>query len=177
MNYRISKHGTVLASRPTGSTVRTAIEKILKTLPKGEALVLDIKSIIAISPSCADELFGRLYSALQADQYGDRLILLSNVTSDHEEILEPILKRRGIVAAKQLPKSITLLGAAGHLTDTYKVARRMKHFTASEIATKLGLKVPAMDNRLKKLWSNRLLDRELGSASHGGREYVYNASP
>lgn len=174
--YRLASDGPVIASRPTGRLIREKLESALNRLPVGGMLRLDLNGIVAISPSAADELLGRIYSALQAGEYGNRLVVLEGVTSDHEQVLEPILKRRAVFAAKTGGRSVSLIGAPAHLSETYRIARRLKQFRASDLASRLNLSVPAADNRLAKLLRNHLLRRDSAPAKHGGREYVYRVS-
>lgn len=151
------------------------MEEALSKLPEDGVLLLDFEGIVAISPSCADEFLGKLYSSITAGEHGDRAIFLRRFTSDHQEVLEPILKRREVVAAKLSGGGIRLVGAPAHLEDTLLTARRLKRFRASELASRLGLTISAMDNRLAKLWRSHLVRRESVAAPHGGREYSYTA--
>jgi uncharacterized protein DUF4325 len=52
-----NRFGPVLAGRPQAKTLREQIEQ---ELDAGETVVVDLQGVITMSPSFADELFGKL---------------------------------------------------------------------------------------------------------------------
>jgi hypothetical protein len=175
MRFSLKDRGPVLATRPIARKLREEIEK--KWLAgKDPSLELDFDGLVAISPSCADELIGRLYSELADGELGDRAAFLLNLSDDHEAILAPILKRRAVIAPKLTRRGVVFLGAPLHLGETYRLAKSLREFRAADLAAKSGLSVPAANNRLAKLLRTHLLRRTETSAAHGGREYLYSVS-
>lgn len=59
------KHGEVLGGRILGEEIRAEVISLVKT---GEEVVLDLDGVLAISPSFADEVFGKLPA-----EVGDRV--------------------------------------------------------------------------------------------------------
>lgn len=51
------KHGEVLGGRVLGEEIR---EDVVRLVQAGEAVVLDLGGVEAVSPSFADEIFGKL---------------------------------------------------------------------------------------------------------------------
>lgn len=51
------KHGEVLGGRILGEEIR---EEVVRLVNSGEKVVLDLEGVQAISPSFADEIFGKL---------------------------------------------------------------------------------------------------------------------
>lgn len=176
ITYSVSQRGSVLASRETGREIREEVERLVVSAPKESVVQLDFQGVLAVSPSCADEFVGRLYSNASAGEFGDRVMVLTHLSNDHRDIMDPILKRRGAIAAELEGGSVRLLngGAGGHLEETLEVASKLGRFRATDLAQHLKLSVPATDNRLSRLWKNQLLRRESVAATHGGREYVYS---
>lgn len=173
MQFRLADRGPVLATRPLARDLREQIEKTWLS-SEDRVLELDFEGLIAISPSCADEMIGRLYSELADGEMGERIAFLVNLSDDHEEVLSPILKRRGVIAPKLTSKGVSFLGAPPHLLDTYRLAKSLGEFRAADLASKSGLSVPAANNRLARLLKTHLVRRTETNAPHGGREYLYS---
>ena len=172
--HSLEQHGSVLASRPTGLAIRQAIEGELRALPGDAVLSIDLYGVVVMSPSCADELLGRLFSSLAAGDFGEQCLVLENVNEDHEETLEPILHRREVYVLAREGKNTRLLGAPEHLQGTLAMLSSFGEFRTSELAPRLGITVQATNNRLVQLVRNRILRRLPSAASHGGREYIYS---
>lgn len=172
--YGLNQHGSVLAFRPTGRAIREAIEEELHALPDNGVLNVDFDGVVVMSPSCADELLGRLFSSLSGGDFGTRCVVLKDVDEDHKEILDPILRRRGVYALAQEGAHTRLLAAPEHLQDTFSMFLTSGEFRTSELAIRLGITVQATNNRLTQLVRNRVLRRFPAAASHGGREYIYS---
>lgn len=55
------KHGEVLGGRVLGEEIRT---EVISLVEAGEEVVIDLDGVLAISPSFADEIFGKLPAAV-----------------------------------------------------------------------------------------------------------------
>ncbi|HLF79755.1 MAG TPA: hypothetical protein VJB57_19915 [Dehalococcoidia bacterium] len=175
MKYILASKGQVLATRPTGKEIREEIQELLAAHDDGE-LELSFLGVLALSPSCADELIGRLYSDLVNGDLPKTRVSLSHLTDDHREILLPILKRRSVIAMEREAKEVRLLNGGSHLERTFAVASSLGEFRAADIASREGLTVQAANNRLVKLLKSCLITRTETNAAHGGREYLYAAA-
>jgi len=176
MRFALKSSGQVIASRDTGREIREKIEHLIEQMSATDTLYVDLEGVVAVSPSAADELFGRLFSELASGQFRARRVILEHVDADAEEILSGVFKRREVFApALDEHNRLRLIGAPEYLEKTYEAAVALKEFTTSDIAEQFHLTLPAANNRLMRLWRTNLVARKESSARRGGREYVYSA--
>ena len=145
-----------LVTRPTGRAVRSGIERELAVDGAEVVAVIEFGAVGCLDFSCADEIVGRLL----LDHGSGRWFLLSGVSSDQREAIEPVLERHGLnVVSQDRSGRVELLG---HLSD---VARRA--FTvvteigsgaqADDVAGRLGVPTDAARAALDELLSRRLV--------------------
>lgn len=74
------EHGEVLGGRVLGEEIRAAVVGMVKA---GEVVTLDLKGVLAVSPSFADEVFGKLPA-----EVGDQQVTFVNLSPQIQEVAE-----------------------------------------------------------------------------------------
>ena len=90
MRIEIKKFGNVLVSRQAGREAFAAFLPTLKTIKKGESVLVDFSSVSVLSPSWADEFLTPLL-----DRFGHNLKLIPSKNSSVKltiQTIEEILK-------------------------------------------------------------------------------------
>lgn len=105
-----------LVTRPTGRSVRTAVERMLRDLAgdgRPTLLTMDFRRVRVLDASCADEIVGRLAERLcAADPPADAHLWLRGLDETQERILHAVLEHRGCVVGAEGPRGHRLLGPA-----------------------------------------------------------------
>lgn len=83
-----------LVTRASGEAVRGKVEGYIAGLPGQAVLVVDFSAVGIMDFSCGDELVAKLVSRLIAGEYGDRYLVLGNVSAEHRENIQVALERK-----------------------------------------------------------------------------------
>lgn len=62
---KLAESGPVLTGRASAASI---VERVLEQLARGESVELDFAGVQAVSPSFADELFGKLVTRVNIDR-------------------------------------------------------------------------------------------------------------
>lgn len=76
MRIRLSDNGDVLVTRERGERLRTVLREKVDSLPPGEILEIDFEGVENMTPSFADECFGKFIEALGREEFAKRVKLL-----------------------------------------------------------------------------------------------------
>lgn len=179
MRFRLAKETkkSAFATRVAAAELRTRLTQDLASLPVGETFEIDLDGVEAMTISFADELIAKL--AAERRLYGttDTFFLILNGSLEVLETIEVALERRHLYVAQRTKKGeYRLLAAPTHLVTTFEAALELREFTASELASKLKLKPPAVNNRIRQLAEAGVLVRREQVPKQGGREYRYRAA-
>ena len=110
--------GQFLATRSKGRAIREDLEdRIAHQQP--DSVLIDFAGVEAMTISFADEFLGRFYAALTADAPA---ILLLGLNDENVTTISICMERRDLAAAAIIDGQHALLGAPGHLFDTYQHA-------------------------------------------------------
>jgi len=74
------EHGEVLGGRVLGQEIRARVVRLVEA---GEVVTLDLEGVLAVSPSFADEVFGKLPA-----EVGDNAVIFSNVSAQIQEVAD-----------------------------------------------------------------------------------------
>jgi uncharacterized protein DUF4325 len=74
------EHGEVLGGRVLGEEIRAKVVRLVKA---GEVVTLDLNGVFAVSPSFADEVFGKLPA-----EVGDEHIVFVNLSPEIQEVAD-----------------------------------------------------------------------------------------
>ena len=176
MEVRVSEWGTFLATRDKGRELREEVERRLRELAPGEALILDFDGVHAATPSFVDELVGKLIAARAAGEHDEVGFLLANVNDEVRETVELVAERRGAAVAMLEGLDVRVLAAERWLIDTVAGAVRLERFRAAELAELLNLSAQAANNRLKAAVVSGAVSRERSVPTGGGKEFIYRVA-
>lgn len=155
--------------------MREDLEALIEANDDLIELKIDFSQVEAMTISFADEFLGRFYSRMAG---GDTTMLVDLVGLDDEETRETVsicLERRDLFGV-DLDKH-QLLGKAEMLGDTYRAARELGQFRATELAARLGVTPQNVNNRLKKLVAaGAVLKQRVTDLKRGGKEFNYTVS-
>jgi len=161
--------GQFLATRSKGRAIREDLEdRIAHQQP--DSVLIDFTGVEAMTISFADEFLGRFYAARAADAPA---VLLLGLNDENATTISICMERRDLAAAAIIDDQHALLGAPGHLIDTYQRALTLGAFSALDLSSELNISPQNMNNRLKKLVAAGAIQRRRVVASHGGKEFVY----
>lgn len=164
-----------LWGRSLGREVREAVEETLAALTPGEALLVDLRGIAVMDYSFGSEVFGRIFGRLAAE-YPGRALLLTGLSEDVREDLGVTLSALDLSALNiKNTRNWDVLGKAAETDrETLATLQRLKKATAPQLADALGIKLTAVNGRLKKLSEAGMILRARVNAPSGGEQYVYH---
>jgi hypothetical protein len=151
-----------LVTRPTGATVRRAIEEALVGLPEPNVTVIDFSHVTLLDFSCADEIVGKLLDAQQrADGRPRTYFLIRGLHEPYLEAIEAVLERYDLAALVQDPAGNVHL--VGTLDDgarrAWHVVRQRGSVQVQEIEDELGEPLIPWEEVVSQLSSRRLVVR------------------
>lgn len=167
---------SAFATRVAAAGLRARLSEVMSELLPGDALVLDLGGVEAMTISFADELFAKLVKERALNGTTGCLLLLTGASPEIRETIEVALERRSLFVVNQLlDRSLELLSAPVHLAETYRHAQEMGEFTARDLADRLEITLPAANNRIKALAELGAVTRKRHDPAHGGRQFIYQA--
>jgi hypothetical protein len=174
MRYQVAEWNAFLATRERGRRVREDIEQKLAALPPGETLSMDFSSVEGITVSFGDECIAKLILARAAGDFVDRGLVVEGTNEDVRETIETVVSRRKVaVVSAAASGKLEILGEPEWLSETLNAALKLRSFSASELADKLGLTPQAVNNRLRLLVASGAVARERVVPEGGGKEFSY----
>ena len=151
-----------LVTRPTGATVRQAIEDALVDVPEPNVTVLDFSHVTLLDFSCADEIVGKLLDARQRPGDGPRTyFLFRGLHEPWQEAIEAVLERYRLAALVQDPDgTVHLIGSIDDgARRAWHVVRQRGTVVLRDIETELGEPHADMERVVDELFSRRLVVR------------------
>lgn len=151
-----------LVTRPTGATVRQAIEEALAEQPEPNVTVIDFSRVTLLDFSCADEIVGKLLDAHQ--RLGERrrtYFMIRGVHDAHLEAIEAVLERYDLAVIVQDDTGTAHL--VGTLDDgarrVWQLVRQRGEVGATDLAEALGEPADTYSRVLDELSARRLVVR------------------
>lgn len=170
--YDLVDKGRVLATRPLGREVGA---DVAARLGDGPGLLLSFYGVDVASPSFLREVLNALRGVLTSSE--QHLLLFTGMNEDVRESVELVLKHDKMVLGSLDGDQVNLVGGSEHLSDTLREAQKLGTFTASELAERLKIKLPALHQRLNQLIEAGLLTREDDPTATRGKRGKYAAPP
>lgn len=167
-----------LVTRETGKVMREALEGRIQSEPEGTVVVLDFSNVGIIDFSCAEEVITKMMARLIQREYGDKYILLTNLTTNQEENIHAALQtKRLLTLSLKRTKKPRYLGVLNpYLMDTLELILERKSITARELADLTQVEINTASTKLLNLHKARLVLRErMSLAEGGGRQYIYKS--
>ena len=182
--YTMAQLGSVLGlpdrffvTRDKGEQAYTLIKTELQTVPEGEPLLLAFPPQQLMDASFADESIVRLGEAISNGEFGQRTLLLKDLTDDTIHNLNAVIQLRHLKLAFLSVGSGEVWSVVGQLEpslhETLEIVAQRRRLTAPELSELLGMAINTASNRLKRLNDVRLIRREY-EVSERGLQYLYD---
>ncbi|RAM50018.1 MAG: hypothetical protein C6Y22_19710 [Hapalosiphonaceae cyanobacterium JJU2] len=164
-------------TRQHGEQAYQVLKARLQALNEGQALILLFPPDQLIDASFADETIVRLGEKIASGDFGERSILLENLTEDSIINLNSIIKFRQLKLAFLVIESDGTWQCIGQLEpslqETLELLSHRNRLTAPELGDILQLAVNTASNRLKRLYNLHLVRREY-EITNQGLQYIYH---
>lgn len=172
VQFALAAHGRVLATRNAGRKVAPHLSDAIE---QHAAVVVSFADIEAVTPPFLDELLRAVRAVLSAERDG-RVIAVTRLDDDLRETLQVVLERNKMSLAELREGRLELLTAVPHLAETLDAAQELgtEYFTAPQLADRLELKLPNVNQRLTQLVQAGALAREPDPDAARGKRYRYS---
>lgn len=172
MQFGLVTHGRVLATRNAGRKVATELSDAIAHHP---AVAVSFANVEAVTPPFLDELLRAVRGMLSAET-DSRVIAVTSLDDDLRETLQIVLERNKMSLAELRDGRLELLTAVPHLRATLAAADELgtEYFTAPQLADRLELKLPNVNQRLTQLVQAGALAREPDPDAVRGKRYRYS---
>ena len=177
MDEQLANGSTNLVTRETGRAIRESIEARIEREPEGTVVSLDFSHVSIIDFSCADDIVSKLVARLQAQEYGDKYVVLQGLTPTQEENIAVALERKKLpVLVSRADGSWYLLGTLNpYLYEALQFVMARKEVTARELADETQVEISLASTKLLNLFKARLVQRAGERLPDGGRQYMYRS--
>lgn len=172
------KNGSAnLVTRETGRIILERIEREIREIGKGETLVLDFSDIKVIDYSCADEVIAKLITRLKGDEYGDKYVILQNLSSSQKENIHVALEKKDLAILVTTPdKKWEIIGILNnYLSETLQLIMKSGEISARGLSDKLKLELNTASTRLLNLHKSRLVKKVEERTPDGRRQFIYKS--
>ena len=170
-----------MTGRVRGARLRETIERTLKEDGK-TLVVLDFSGVGSIDFSWADEVVAKIVSRLWSNEYGERFLVLKDLSTSHVENVNVALERKKLAALAVDPEGWKIMGSLNnYLVHTLKQVMKKRRLTLRELSKEERIGMNTSGTRLLNLYKKRLVvridqKRVLDQyVSHRGRQYVYQS--
>ncbi len=172
VQFKLAGHGRVLATRNAGRKVAMQLSDEIEQHP---AVLVSFADVRAVTPPFLDELLRVVRGVLSAERDG-RMVAVTRLDDDLRETLQIVLDRNKMSLAERRQGRLALLTAVPHLAETLDAAQELgrEYFTAPQLADRLELKLPNVNQRLTQLVEAGALARELDPEAPRGKRYRYS---
>ena len=170
-----------MTGRLRGARVREAIEKVLGEEKGSLRVVLDFSGMGSIDFSWADEVVAKMISRLWGGEYGEKFLVLKNLSSSQAENIDVALERKRLALLITGPEGWRIIGSLNnYLIHTLNRVMERKQLTPRELSEEEGIEMNTSGTRLLNLYKKRLVVRTerpmMGREDpHRGRQYIYQS--
>jgi hypothetical protein len=170
-----------MTGRLRGVRIREALEKILGEEKVSLRIVLDFSGMGSIDFSWADEVVAKMISRLWSGEYGEKFLVLKNLSPSHAENIGVALERKRLAVLTTGPRGWQIIGSLNnYLIHTLNRVMKKRKLTLRELSEEEGIEMNTSGTRLLNLYRKRLVVRVEGPMmgkddSHRGRQYVYQS--
>lgn len=172
------KNGSAsLVTRETGRIILDRIERKIREINKGEILILDFCDIKIIDYSCADEVIAKLIARLKGEEYGDKYIVLQNLSPSQKENIQVALERKDLaILTSDTKRNWEIIGNLNnYLLETLQLIMKGGELSTRELSEKLKLELNTASTRLINLHKVRLVKKCEEKTPDGRRQFVYRS--
>jgi len=166
-----------LVTRETGAIIRERVERELMAEPGRIVALLDFSAIGVIDFSCADEVIAKLISRLLSEEYGEKFIVLTGLSSNQMENIEVALERKKLAClyVKKAGGWQVVGFLNNYLRKTLVSVMEKGSITLRQLAREGGIGLNTGGTRLLNLYKKKLIWRSEEVSREGGRQFVYKS--
>jgi hypothetical protein len=170
-----------MAGRLRGARVREALEKVLGEEKGFLRVVLDFSGMGSIDFSWADEVVAKMISRLWSGEYGEKFVVLKNLSASQAENIAVALERKRLALLITGPGGWRIVGSLNnYLVRTLNRVMEKKQLTPRQLSEEEGIEINTSGTRLLNLYKKRLVVREERPTAgkddfHRGRQYLYQS--
>jgi hypothetical protein len=182
LTHTLLKNGSKeLTGRSRGIRIREGLERILGEEKGSICLVLDFSGISSVDFSWADEVVAKVISRLWSGEYGEKFVVLKNLSPSQAENVGVALERKKLAVLATGTEGWQLIGSLNnYLVHTLTRVMKRRQLTLRELSEEEGIEMNTSGTRLLNLYKKRLVVRVeramMGKEdSHRGRQYIYQS--
>ena len=182
LTHTLLKNGSrEMTGRSRGIRIREGLERILGEEKGSLCLVLDFSGMGPIDFSWADEVVAKMISRLWSGEYGEKFLVLKNLSPSQAENIGVALERKKLAVLTTGAEGWELIGSLNnYLIHTLTRVMKRNQLTLRELSEEEGIEMNTSGTRLLNLYKKRLVVRMeramMGKEdSHRGRQYIYQS--
>jgi hypothetical protein len=167
--------------RSRGIRIREGLERVLGEEKGSLCIVLDFSGMGSVDFSWADEVVAKMISRLWSGEYGEKFLVLKNLSSSQAENIGVALERKKLAVLTTGTEGWKLIGSLNnYLIHTLTQVMKRRQLTLRELSEEEGIEMNTGGTRLLNLYKKRLVVRVeramMGKEdSHRGRQYIYQS--
>jgi len=182
LTHTLLKNGSKeMTGRSRGIRIRGGLERILGEEKGSLCIVLDFSGMGSIDFSWADEVVAKMISRLWSGEYGEKFLVLKNLSPSQAENIGVALERKKLAVLTTGTEGWQLIGSLNnYLIHTLTRVMKRRQLTLRELSEEEGIEMNTSGTRLLNLYKKRLIVRVertmMGKKdSHRGRQYIYQS--
>lgn len=160
-----------LLTRSKGEQVYELLKDHVMILPEGSSLHLDFTNIHTMDVSFVDEAIIRLAKEFVDDLYGHRRLVLNQLSRDATRNVNAAISLQNLTLGLFSLSADGTWQLIGHIEKSLHQVLAMViergEITAPQLATELTIALNAANNRLKRLYDQRLIKRRYDVTDKG----------
>jgi hypothetical protein len=170
-----------MTGRSRGIRIREGLERILGEDKGSVCLILDFSGMGSVDFSWADEVVAKMVSRLWGGEYGEKFLVLKNLSPSQVENVGVALERKKLAVLATGADGWHLIGSLNnYLIHTLTRVMKRRQLTLRELSEEEGIEMNTSGTRLLNLYKKRLVARVeramMGKEdSHRGRQYIYQS--
>ena len=166
-----------LVTRESGRVILNRIEHEIRQIDIGETLILDFSDVRVIDYSCADEVIAKLLTRLKGEEYGNKYIILQNLSPSQKENIQVALEKKDLaILVTDNKKNWEVIGILNnYLLETLQAIMKSGGISTRQLSDKLKLELNTASTRLLNLHKARLVKKCEERTSYGRRQFVYRS--
>jgi len=182
LTHTLLKNGSKdTTGRSRGIRIREGLERVLGEEKGSLCIVLDFSGMGSVDFSWADEVVAKMISRLWSGEYGEKFLVLKNLSSSQAENIGVALERKKLAVLTTGTEGWKLIGSLNnYLIHTLTQVMKRRQLTLRELSEEEGIEMNTGGTRLLNLYKKRLVVRVeramMGKEdSHRGRQYIYQS--
>jgi len=182
LTHDLFKNGArEMTGRSRGVRIREVIEKMLRGEKGSLCVMIDFSRMGWIDFSWADEVVAKMVSRLWSGEYGEKFLVLKNLTPSQAENINVALERKRLAVLTTGPGGWKIIGSLNnYLAHTLNRVMGRRQLTLRELSEEEGIEMNTSGTRLLNLYRKRLVVRierpmQRKEESHRGRQYIYQS--